>query len=165
VLNTGGDEDIWALGLEGTRTPFEVVHTEFNEQLPQFSPDGRWIAYESDKTGRFEIYMQSFPGPGGASPVSTDGGVKVRWNPNGKELFYVALDGRLMAVPFASDGKTAQAGTPLGLFVSNVGGISINGTRQQYMVAPDGQSFVVNSVPEQPAASPITVILNWKPRP
>ena len=106
--------DIWALPLEGDRKPFEVVQTDFNERLAQFSPDGTWIAYQSDKTGRFEIYVRPFPGPGGDSRVSIDGGAQVRWNPNGKELFYIAADDRLMAVPirFASNGKAFESGTP-----------------------------------------------------
>jgi eukaryotic-like serine/threonine-protein kinase len=165
-LNAKGDFDIWALPLDGTRTPFEVVQTEFNERLPQFSPDGKWIAYQSDRTGRFEIYVQPFPGPGAASPVSTDGGAQVRWNPNGKELFYIAPDDRLMAVPirFVSNGKAVEPGTPLGLFTTNVGSTAINTNRQQYGVSPDGQSFVMNSVLGEASTSPITVILNWKPK-
>jgi serine/threonine protein kinase len=167
-ITAKGDRDIWALALDGTRTPFEIVHTEFNEQLPQFSPDGRWIAYQSDKTGRSEIYVQPFPGPGGSSPVSTNGGAQARWNSDGTELFYIAPDDRLMAVPvrFTSNGKLVEAGTPQGLFTAKVNITEINGTRQQYMVSPNGQSFVMNSVPEEAAAaSPITVILNWKPKP
>jgi serine/threonine protein kinase len=159
--------DIWALPLEGDRKPFEVVQTAFNERLAQFSHDGKWIAYQSDKTGRFEIYIQPFPGPGGDSPVSTDGGAQVRWNPNGKELFYIAPDDRLMAVPIrvAADGKTVEAGTPVGLFATNVGSTAINTNRQQYMVSADGRSFVMNSVPGAAGVSSITVILNWKPKP
>ena len=158
--------DIWALPLEGDRKPFAVVQTDFNERLAQFSPDGTWIAYQSDKTGRFEIYVQPFPGPGGDSRVSIDGGAQVRWNPNGKELFYIAADDRLMAVPirFVSNGKTVELGTPLGLFATNVGSTAINTNRQQYAVSPDGQSFVMNSVVGEASASPITVILNWKPK-
>ena len=158
--------DIWALPLEGDRKPFEVVRTEFSERLAQFSPDGAWIAYQSDKTGRFEIYVQPIPGPGGDSRVSIDGGAQVRWNPNGKELFYIATDDRLMAVPVrvASDGKTVEPGTPIGLFATNVGSTAINTNRQQYAVSPDGQSFVMNSVLDEARTSPITVILNWKPK-
>jgi Tol biopolymer transport system component len=164
ALNANRDVDVWALPLDGSRTPFAVVQTEFNEQAPQFSPDGKWIAYQSDKTGRVEIYVQAFPGPGVASPVSTEGGAQVRWNTNSKELFYIAPDAQLMTVPirFSSDGRTVQAGTPVALFVTTVGGT--NGPRQQYMVAPDGQSFVMNTVPQEGAASPIMVILNWKPK-
>jgi hypothetical protein len=159
--------DIWALPLEGYRKMFEVVQTNFNERLAQFSSDGKWIAYQSDKTGRFEIYVQPFPGPGGTSPVSTNGGEQARWNSNGKELFYIAPDDRLMAVPirFTTGGRTVEGGTPLGLFATNVGNTAINVNRQQYMVSPGGQSFVMNSVPEAAGASPITVILNWKPKP
>jgi dipeptidyl aminopeptidase/acylaminoacyl peptidase len=157
--------DIWALPLEGDRKPFAVVQTDFNERLAQVSPDGTWIAYQSDKTGRFEIYVQPFPGPAGDSRVSIDGGAQVRWNPNSKELFYIATDDRLMAVPirFVSNGKAVEPGTPLGLFATNVGSTAINTNRQQYAVSPDGQSFVMNSVLEEASTSPITVILNWKP--
>ncbi len=157
--------DIWALPLEGDRTPFEVVQTDFNERLAQFSPDGTWIAYQSDKTGRFEIYVRPFPGPGGDSRVSLDGGAQVRWNPNGKELFYVAPDDQLMAVPirFPADGGSGDPGTPVRLFATNVGSTAINTNRQQYVVSPDGQSFVMNSVVGEASTSPITVILNWTP--
>jgi dipeptidyl aminopeptidase/acylaminoacyl peptidase len=164
-LEPKGGTDIWALQLDGDRKPHEVVRTDFNERQGQFSPDGKWIAYQSDKTGRFEIYLRRFPGPGGDSSVSTDGGNQVRWSPNGRELFYIGTDDRLMAVPmrFSSDGETAEPGTPQALFVTNVGSTAINTNRQQYVVAPDGQSFVMNSVIGEPSTSPITVILNWKP--
>ena len=90
--------DIWALPMRGGGKPFPVVQTSANERQAQFSPDGKWIAYQSDRSGRTEVYVQPFPGPGAQSPMSTNGGVQVRWRSDGKELFYVALDGRLMAV-------------------------------------------------------------------
>ena len=157
--------DIWALPLEGDQKPFGVVQTDFNERLAQFSPDGTWIAYQSNKTGRFEIYVRPFPGPGVDSPVSGNGGAQVRWNPNGKEWFYIAADDRLMAVPlgFAVNGTTVDVGAPIALFATNVGSTAMNTNRQQYLVSPDGQSFVMNSVLEEASISPITVILNWKP--
>jgi Tol biopolymer transport system component len=166
ILDPKRGMDVWALPLEGNRTPFEVVQTEFSERLAQFSPDGTWIAYQSDKTGHFEIYVRPFPGPGDDSRVSIDGGAQVRWNPNGRELFYIAPDDKLTAVPirFVSNGKTVELGTPLGLFTTNVGSGAMNTNRQQYMVAPDGQSFVMNSVVGEASTSPITVILNWKPK-
>jgi serine/threonine protein kinase len=159
--------DIWALPLEGDREPFEIVHTDFNDRLGQFSPDGRWIAYQSDRTGRSEIYVRPFPGPGGDSPVSINGGAQVRWNPNGKELFYIGPDDRLMAVPIriSSNDKVVEPGTPFGLFATSVGSTAISPFRQQYMVSPDGQSFVMNSILGEASTSPITVILNWKPAP
>jgi len=158
--------DIWALPMDGDGKPFGVVQTDFNERLAQFSPDGMWIAYQSDKTGHFEIYIQPFPGPGSDTRVSIDGGAQVRWNANGKELFYIAPDDRLMAVPirFVSNGKTVELGTPLELFATNVGSGALNTNRQQYMVGRDGQSFVMNSVVGEASSSPITLILNWKPK-
>ena len=164
-VSAKGGVDIWALPLEG-RKAFEVVQTQFNERLGQFSPDGKWIAYQSDKTGRFEIYVQPFPGTGGDVPVSTDGGTQVRWNPRGTELFYVAADDRLMAVPIRvpANATTVEVGKPLWMSGTNMGGAIPTANRHAYMVAPDGQSFVINSGPEDASALPITVIQNWKPR-
>jgi serine/threonine protein kinase/Tol biopolymer transport system component len=158
-----GGSDIWALPLEGERKAFEVVHTIFQEQAGQFSPDGKWIAYQSDKEGRFQIYVQAFPGPADSVLFSTNGGTQVRWNPNGKELFYIAPDGRLMTVPIriAANGQTVVPSTATALFATNLRPFK----RQEYMVSSDGRSFVMNSVLEPTGASPVTVILNWKPKP
>ncbi len=156
--------DIWALPMNGDRKPFPVVQTNFDERDAQFSPDGKWIAYQSNESGRFEIYIQPFPGPGSKLQVSTNGGAQVRWGPNGKELFYIALDARLMAVPIrlASNPQTAEPGSPTPLFATRVGG-ALQGTfTQQYDVSSDGQRFLMNTITEE-AASPITVILNWNP--
>ena len=152
--------------LEGDKKPFEVVATDFNESQAQFSPDGQWMVYQSDKTGRDEIYLRPFPGPGEEWPVSTGGGIQPRWSPKGTELFYVAADDKLMAVPvkFSADNKSVNPGTPVGLFATDVGSAVMLKYRQQYMVAGDGQSFVLNSAVEGGGTSPITVILNWKPR-
>ena len=158
--------DIWALPLDGDRKPFPVVRTNFEEQDGQFSPDGQWIAYVSNESGRFEIYLQPFPGPGGQAQVSTNGGAQVRWRRDGKELFYIALDGRLMAVPIrlAFNTQTIEAGSPIPLFATRVGGALSIPFRQQYDISPDGQRFLMNTVTEE-AAAPITVILNWKAKP
>ena len=157
--------DIWAVPLDGARTPTQVLGTAFNEQHAQFSPDGRWIAFQSDKTGRFEIYIRLFPGPGGDVPVSTNGGSQVRWHPQGTELFYIASDDRLMMVPIRTGrGGSLEPGEPRALFLTNVGSTAPNTNRHQYMVSPDGQSFVMNSRPDRPAASSLFVVLNWNPR-
>ena len=166
ILDPKRGFDVWALPLEGDRKePFAVVQTDFDEGLGQFSPDGTWIAYQSDKTGRLEIYLRPFRAPGGDVLASIDGGSQVRWNPNGKELFYIAADGRLMAVSirFSSDGKTVEPGIPVGLFLTSVDFTADLRYRQQYVVSPDGQSFVMHSVVGEASTSPITVILNWKP--
>jgi Tol biopolymer transport system component len=157
--------DLWALPMNGDGKPFAVVQTNFNEEQAQFSPDSKWIAYQSNETGRFEIYVQPFPGPGGKSLISTNGGGQVRWRRDGKELYYVALDGRLMAIPVrpTSSDHAVDAGTPVPLFATPMSGAPDE--RQQYVVSSDGQRFLMKTVTEAAGTSPITVILNWKPRP
>ena len=153
--------DIWALPLDGDRKPFPVVQTTFDERDGQFSPDGKWIAYESNESGRFEIYVQPFPGPGPKWPISKSGGAQVRWPRHGTELFYIAPDNRLMAAPIRLDSshQTVQVDVPVPLFGTHVG-VPVSGSRQQYMVSPDGRRFLMNTLAEEPT-SPITVILNW----
>jgi Tol biopolymer transport system component len=159
--------DIWSIAVDGDRKPFPVVATTANERQGQFSPDGQWLAYQSDETGRFEIYVQRFPGPGGKRPISTNGGAQVRWRRDGRELFYIAMDGRLMAVPirFAADGQAVDVGTPAPLFATQVGGTVRGLDRQQYVVSPDGQRFLMSVIAEDPNPPPLEVILNWQPRP
>src|SRR5262249_35415929 len=132
--------DVWALPMEGDRKPFPVVQTEFEERNAQFSPDGKWIAYQSNESGRFEIYVQPFPGPGPKTVISTDGGAEARWRGDGKELFYIALDGQLMAVPIQlpKEGSTVEAKTPVPLFRAHVPKPIENIDGPQYVVSPDG---------------------------
>jgi Tol biopolymer transport system component len=154
--------DIWAMPLAGDRQPFAVVQTDFSDRLPQFSPDGKWVAYQSDKTGRFEIYLRPFPRPGPDARVSIDGGTQVRWDPHGKELFFIAADGQFMSVPVRFPSQDdVEPGRPVALFATSIGNPAAN--RHAYAVAPDGQSFVVNSALRGPTAPPISVILNWRP--
>jgi dipeptidyl aminopeptidase/acylaminoacyl peptidase len=164
-LSPRGDPDIRALSMEGSPAEIDVVATEHDEQHAQFSPDGRWIAYQSNRTGRFEIFVRPFPGPGRDIPVSTNGGTQARWHPKGQELFYIAADDRLMAVPMrrGQTGSALEPGAPQPLFLTNVGSTAPNMNRHQYMVSPDGDTFVLNARPEQPVAPPIKVILNWQP--
>jgi serine/threonine-protein kinase len=153
--------DLWTLSVkDGRREP--LVKTEFDEREAQFSPDGRWFAYQSNRTGRHEIYIRPFPGDGRKEygPVSVNGGSQVRWNSNGKELFYLSSDERLMAVPINTtvNGQAIEAGRPIALFQTHIVETGVLG--QQYVVSHDGKRFLILSTQE--AVTPITVILNWK---
>ena len=159
--------NIWALPLDGDRTPFPVVQTDFEEHGGQFSPDGKWIAYVSIKSGRYEVYVRPFQRTGDEIRISTDGGDQVRWRPDGKELFYIARDGQLVAVPIRAgpSNETLVAGTPVRLFATRVGGWVGGLPGPQYVVASDGQRFLMNTLSGEVITSPITVILNWRPKP
>lgn len=143
--------------------PMPIAQTLAAEMNGPFSLDGAWIAYESDESGRFEIYVQPFGRPGEKQRISIDGGGQVRWRRDGTELYYIALDGRLMAVPIrpSSGSLPIDAGVPVSLFSVRVtAGNETNG--YQYAVSRDGQRFLVNTVTD---ASPgvISAIVNWAP--
>jgi Tol biopolymer transport system component len=154
--------DLWAFPREGDRKPFLIARTEFDERDAQFAPDSKWIAYQSNESGQFEIYVQPFPGPGGKKQVSTSGGAQVRWRHDGNELFYVSLDEQLMAVPVrrTSGGEAIDFGAPTPLFRTRVGGAVPLTYRPHYMVSSDGRRFLVSTVTEE-TGSPITIMLNW----
>jgi Tol biopolymer transport system component len=154
--------DIWALPMEGNGAPFPVAQTKSDERTGQFSPDGRWVAFESDESGRYEIHVQPFPEPSTRTVVSIGGGLQPRWGPDGKELFYIAPDGQLMtvAVRLSSNGKTIEPASPVPLFQARVGSTLDGGSGVEYIVSADGQRFLMNTLTEETAA-PITVILNW----
>ena len=158
------DNDIMALPLEGDRTPIPVVQTKAHENLARFSPDGRWIAYESDETGRVEIWARPFPS-GDPVQISRTGGAQVQWG-SGGELFYVALDERLMVVPVraSANGKTLEPGDARALFPTRIPGGTQQpgGNRQQYVVSRDGQRFLMRTLADE-APEPISLILNWNP--
>ncbi len=143
------------LPMSGDRKPMPVVRTDSNEMGGQVSPDGRWIAYASDELGQWEVYVAAFPGPGGKWQVSS-GGSQPRWRRDGKELFYLAADRKLMAVEIKAGGDFG-AGPAVPLFETRA---RYTGD-MAYDVSPDGQRFLV-SVPTTQTASPITVVLNWQ---
>src|SRR5262245_34332807 len=153
----------------GDKKPLPFLKTPFEELDGQFSPDGKWIANQSNESGRFEIYVQPFPGPGGKFQISSNGGLQVRWNKNGKDIFYVSLDSKTMAasVKLSADGHSLETGTPAALFPVRIAGgsVSVTNNKQQYAVSSDGQRFLVNLDVDEGAASPITLILNWHPKP
>ncbi len=154
--------DIWALPLGEEHTPFTVVRTSSDERDAQFSPDGRWIAYQSNDSGRLEVYVKPFRGEAARWQLSKDGGAEVRWRGDGKELFYLALDGELMSVPLRFDlsDRAIDAGAPVRMFAPRMSRGVQASNRQQYMVSDNGQRFLMNSIVEDALRSPITVVLN-----
>jgi Tol biopolymer transport system component len=156
-----GTWDLWALPTDGNATPLQLTATPYDEREGQVSPDGRWLAYESNESGTFEIYVQPFPGPGAKVRVSTNGGQQVRWRSDGAELFYVALDRMLMALPVGPETERSRFGAPVPLFPTRLVQ-SIAVARQQYIVSKDGQRFLMTTAEEAPSP-PITILLNWRP--
>ena len=151
-INPTTGYDIWMLRMDDPSTgsgqvrkaqPF--LQTPFNEGAPRFSPDGRWLAYISDESGRNEIYVQPYPGPGGKSQISTDGGTEPVWNPNGRELFYRSGD-KMMAVEIATQPGFA-AGKARMLFEGQY--VPTPATFPNYDVSPDGQRFLMLKAAEQ----------------
>jgi serine/threonine protein kinase len=158
--------DLWALPMIGDGKPFPVVRTSADERQGQFSPDGRWVAYVSNETGIDEVYIRPFPDAGGKKQASTNGGVDPRWGRDGRELFYVAPDGKLMAVAIHvdPDGRAVNPGPPTALFPTRLAtGANITVgflSRPQYAVAPDGR-FLMNVTADDNVVSPISIVLNW----
>ena len=163
--------DLWFLPLAGdprqavreARKPVAFLQTQFAESLANLSPDGHWIAYVSNESGRFEVYVQSFPTPSGKWQVSTEGGTQPRWRRDGREMFFLAPDQKLMAVPVRL-ASTFEAGAPAALFEANIipAGAGVPGVGHQYDVTADGQRFLLNLEPQETASTPLTVVLNWQ---
>jgi eukaryotic-like serine/threonine-protein kinase len=139
--------------------PVPYLDSPFNEANGVFSPDGHWVAYESDESGQREIYVQTFPLTTQKIRISTGGGFDAEWNKAGGELFYLAADRQLMAVPYRIIGETFEAGVPTALFP--IPGVT---ARRAYAPARDGRRFLVARSGEDTTtpAEPVTVVLNWQ---
>jgi serine/threonine-protein kinase len=159
-------EDVLQLALDGTRRVTPLLHTKSDERNGTVSPDGRWLAYESNKSGPFEIYVRPFPNvSGGESQVSTTGGRQPLWAPRtGKELFYVGADGALLRVSVEASGATWHAGTPMKLLEGRYFTRSDASGGRTYDVSPDGQRFLMIKAPgtDAGAAPPaLIVVQHW----
>ena len=153
--------DLWLLPLLGDRKPVPLLQTEFYEWQGAPSPDGRWMAYVSDESGRNEVFVRPFTAGEGKWQVSVAGGIEPTWRNDGTELFYLAPDRNLMAVPVKM-GATVDASAPIRLFETAMSSIAIPAyTRNQYIVTADGQRFLINQPAEGASPSPITVVINW----
>jgi len=143
------DWDLWMLPMSGDRKPSPLLQTAFAERNGVFSPDGKWIAYDSDQSGRREVYVQALTGS--KWQVSASGGADPKWRRDGRELFYVAPDNRLISVSIRS-GETIQPGVPTPLFPTAGDG---------FAVTPNGERFLIPTPKSGQAPAPVTVIINW----
>lgn len=140
------------LRLVGERQPKPFLKTPFDELDARFSPDGRWLAYQSDESGRVEVYVQPFPGPGGKWRVSAEGGASPRWSRDGRELFYYYRN-KMMAVDVKT-GPTFAAESPKLLFEGQF--------NYRYDVGPDARRFLmIQAVEPQLPATQIDLVMNW----
>ena len=156
----GTGSDLWTLPVSGDRKARPFLNTPFNEAAGEFSPDGRWVAYQSDESGLYEVYVRPFPdGDNESHPISRGGGRYARWRGDGRELFFVRFDGMLMAAGIDST-KGFAAAIPTELFQTSL----VPGAYHPYAVSRDGQRFLVPVILNHPGATPITVVLNWMAR-
>jgi Tol biopolymer transport system component len=150
--DANGVEALWVLPFASDGKPYPLAETRFNQHHGRFSPDGRWIAYNSNESGRREVYVRPFPGSGDRQQISSGGGTQPCWSRDGRRLYYLATDWKLMEVPLRVNAATLQPGTPHSLF-------SIP-EDSEYEVFGDGK-FLVNTPNGSPISSPI-VVLNWQ---
>ena len=162
--------DLWVVPMVASHTPSVFLKMPFQVTQGTFSPDGRWVAYQSNESGRNEVYVRPFVPPGaepratagGQWQVSTAGGIMPAWRPDGKELYYLNPAGAMMAAPITVTGAGLEPGAPIVLFPTHiVGGGAVTGVCRQYDVAPDGR-FLINTVLDG-ATVPITLLMNWNP--
>ena len=170
-LDAAGRTEIWTAPVEGDRDhprlgkaePF--LRAASSAAQPEFSPDGRWLAYSSDETGRYEVYVRPFPGPGGKSPISSGGGQFPIWSRNGRELFYFGPDQRIMVASYTAKAGSFEPGKPQVWSQKRLG--PARGVSFHYALAADGKRFAVvlypggAGEPEQKPSDSITILLNF----
>jgi len=149
--------DLWLLPLDGDRQPIAFLRTEFSEGAGKFSPDSKWLAYQSDETGRYEIYVRRVTGEGGKWQVSTNGGVGPNWSPDGKEVLFSSPDRKLMSAKVNGSGSTFLVDSVRALFDYESRGIVGNFED----VSPDGKTFIARVTELRQASPPITLVVNW----
>ena len=163
---TGADNmDLWIVEPRPGATPQPIVKQPRLQSQGQFSPNGMWLAYTSDESGRSEVYLRSFPSGTARTQVSSGGGSQPRWRGDSRELFYVATDGTMMAVSLGPDGSPA---TPVRLFTEPSlrvnSSVFFYGGAAAYDVVADGSRFLINRMTKQPAAGPLHMVINALPQ-
>ncbi len=162
-LNGATKIDIMVMAME-TRTVAPYIHGSANETQPTFSPDGKWVAYASDESGRFEVYVQPYPATGDKWPISTTGGAQPRWRRDGRELFYLSISQQLTAVDVSTAGGRFEAGVPHVLFSTRASAVSgLASSFRQFAVTANGQAFLINETASTATAprDPLKVVTNW----
>jgi hypothetical protein len=164
---TTANLDIWTLSLDGDRRPHPFLQTPFNEQYPDLSPDGRWLASASNQSGRVEVYVQPYPGPGARQQISVEGGTAPAWSRDGRELFYTTAPSvggqaaltKMMVVPVQVK-PTFTAGPPRMLFQGRYGATA---AIRAYNVSPDGRRFLMVQQKDRPAVriADMIIVQNW----
>ena len=158
VSPDGYDLSVASLSGDAKKIPFLALPA--NEVQGRFAPNGRWLAYASDESGKFEVYVRPFPVGSDQHLISVAGGMQPEWRRDGKELFYISADRKLMAVPVTTEGSTFSNGSPRALFDVQMPE-PIPPYPTDYAVAMNGQRFLVNTVVDQPVRPVLTVIVNW----
>jgi len=157
ILGEKGENDLWIAPQFGDKKPFPYLQSQFNKQDAVFSPDSHWIAYVSDESGRNEVYVQAFPLTGERKQISSGGGADPQWSKDGTELFYLADDRKLMAVPVRARAGTFEPGIAKALFP--IPGTSVSRT---YSPSRDGRRFLVAKPAGGATLQLFAVILNWQ---
>jgi len=152
--------DLWILPLDTGAKPFPFVETPFIENQTRFSPDGRWIAYGSNETGRIEVYVKPFPGPGDKRLVSVNGGEWPQWSRDGRELFFIGAENMMMSAAINGEGAEFRVGEIHTLFPLRLRP-RVRLDAYPYDVSPDGQRFLINTFVDEPTSALITLVANW----
>jgi Tol biopolymer transport system component len=159
VPGTSTGSDLWWLSLTGDTKPVKLLATPSEEMHGTFSPEGTLVAYTSDKSGKFDVYVTTFPRAGREFPVSTGGGYEPRWNKDGSEIYYLSEDRHLMAVTVGKDSNGPKLGNSNSLFQTSVpAGVTQN--RLHYVVSSDGR-FLINTETRDQSPTALRVETNW----
>jgi dipeptidyl aminopeptidase/acylaminoacyl peptidase len=163
TLGAANDWDLWLMPLESPDRASAFAASTDDERDARISPDGRWIAYTVVERGQSQVVVQSFPKPGARWQVSPGGGSQPQWRRDGRELFYVAHDNKLLGIDIDTTGAAPVFGTPNVLFDTDITRLDNGSYGAQYVVFNDGQRFLLNRRTDE--AVPITVVLNWQSTP
>ena len=163
--NPRTNADVWVLPLDDDKpgTPRALLNLDFAETHPQVSPDGRWITYTSNESGRTEVYVRDFPSASNPRKLSTAGGADARWRGDSREIFYIAADGKMMAVSLKVEGGptgSLTAGAPQVLFSPPLPGRYLEGALP-YDVSPDGRRFLFVASTSTDAVLTLNASVNW----